>query len=52
MLMNIPNIGEKKAESIIEYRTQNGGFTKVEELKEISGIGESIYAKIKNYFVV
>lgn len=52
MLMNIPNIGEKKAESIIEYRTQKGGFTKVEELKEISGIGESIYDKIKNYFMV
>ncbi|MCI8575623.1 MAG: hypothetical protein HFI09_04050 [Bacilli bacterium] len=52
ILMNIPNIGEKKAESIIEYRTEKGQFSKIEELKEISGIGESIYEKIKDYFTL
>ena len=52
ILMNVPNIGEKKADSIIEYRTQNGLFTKVEELKEISGIGNSVYEKVKDYFTI
>lgn len=47
-LMNLEGIGESKAENIIKYRTEHQGFKGLEELKEISGIGESIYEKIKS----
>lgn len=49
-LETIPNIGSAKAEKIIAYRTEKNGFTSLEELKEISGIGEVLYEKIKGYF--
>ena len=48
-LMTVPGIGEVKANSIIEYRTQNGGFKTLEEVKNVSGIGDSTYEKIKEY---
>lgn len=46
-LMTLPNIGEAKAEDIIAYRTKNGNFTTIEDIMKVSGIGESIFAKIK-----
>ena len=51
-LETIPGIGESKANSIIEYRTQKGKFNSIEELKEIPGIKDGIYEKIKNYFTI
>ena len=51
-LMTIPGIGSSKAEEIINYRESNGGFTDIEQLKEIKGIGEAIFAKIKNYITL
>ena len=47
-LMSLDGIGEAKAKSIIEYRNTNGLFKSLEELKNISGISEKIYEKIKN----
>lgn len=46
-LMSLPGIGEAKANKIIEYRTINGSFINIEELKKVSGISEEIYNKIK-----
>ena len=46
-LMTLSGIGESKAKDIIEYRNTNGPFKKLEDLMEIPGIGESIFAKIK-----
>ena len=40
-------IGEKKAQSIIEYRVKNGQFKNVDDLKKVAGIGDKIIDKNK-----
>lgn len=47
-LMTLPSIGDKRSEDIIAYRESHGGFKSVEELKEVSGIGEKTYEKLKD----
>lgn len=47
-LMTLTGIGENRALAIISYREQHGGFSSVEELKDVDGIGDGIYQKIKN----
>jgi len=47
-LTNLTGIGEKKAQAIIEYRNQNGGFKTIEEITKVSGIGASTFEKIKD----
>ena len=51
-LMTLPGIGEAKAKIIIDYRETCGPFKKKEELKNIKGIGESIYAKLESYITI
>lgn len=48
-LLSINGIGESKAKSIIEYRENVGLFTSKENIMKVSGIGESLYDKIKDY---
>lgn len=50
-LMTLSGIGEKKALSIIEYRNKTP-FTKIDDILNISGIGDSIFAKIKDSITV
>ncbi|MBR1472504.1 MAG: helix-hairpin-helix domain-containing protein, partial [Lachnospiraceae bacterium] len=45
-------IGESKAEAILAYRDERGGFQSVEELKKVSGIGDGIYAKLQEAVTV
>lgn len=47
-LMTLSGIGESKANSIINYRNENGGFKTLEEVKNVKGIGDSIFEKIKD----
>lgn len=47
-LKQLPSIGDKRADDIIAYRESHGGFKKIEELKEVSGIGEKTYDKLKD----
>ena len=47
-LMTLPGIGESKAKNIIEYREKNK-FEKLEDIMNVSGIGESAYSKIKDF---
>ncbi len=46
-LMTLPGIGESKANEIIRYREENG-FEKIEDLLEVSGIGQATFDKIKD----
>jgi competence protein ComEA len=48
----VPGISPAMAQKIIDYRQQQGPFTVVEELKNISGIGEATFTKIKPYVLV
>ena len=48
-LQKLPGIGPSLAESIVEYRKQNGRFASVEDIKKVSGIGENKFNKIKEY---
>ncbi len=51
-LMTLPGIGESKAKLIIEYRNTNRGFKEIKEIKNVKGIGDSIYAKIKDFLTL
>ena len=51
-LDTLPGIGEATAQKIIEYRNKNGKFSNIEEIKEVSGIGDSKFEKIKDYIKV
>ena len=51
-LMSLTGIGESKAENIILYREENGNFKSVDEIKNVKGIGDSIFEKIKDYIMI
>lgn len=50
-LMTLPNVGESKAKSIIEYRKENK-FTTIEDVINVSGIGETLFEKIKAFITI
>lgn len=47
MQKNLKGIGAKKAAAIISYRTEHGDFKKLEDIKEVKGIGDALFEKIK-----
>ena len=49
---SLSGIGSAKAEAIIAYREEHGGFTSIEEIMEVKGIGEKIFEKIKDYLTL
>ena len=51
-LCEIKYVGESRAEKIIAYRTANNGFKSIEEIKNISGIGDKFYEEIKDTICV
>ena len=51
-LMTLTGIGEAKAEAIIQYREEHGGFRSIEELKQIEGIKDGVFNKIKDKITV
>lgn len=51
-LETLTGIGPSMASKIIEYRNKNGRFDKIEDLKNVPGIGESKYESIKDSIIV
>ena len=51
-LITLDGIGETKAKNIISYRKNNGFFSSIEDIKNVEGIGESLYQKIKDHITV
>ena len=51
-LMTLPGIGEAKADAVIAYREENGGFSSPEEIMNISGIKEAVFSQIKDRITV
>jgi len=51
-LENLPRIGPKVAQRIIDFRTKNGNFKKVEEIMKVQGIGEKVFEQIKELITV
>lgn len=39
---SLDGIGQKRAEAIVEYRSQNGPFTSLDQVSDVAGIGEKI----------
>ena len=46
-LVALSGIGPAKAQAILDYRTQHGGFKSVDELKDVKGIGAKRFEKLK-----
>lgn len=51
-LQKINGVGEVKAKSIIEYREKNGGFKSIDEMKNIEGIGDKTFEKMKDKITI
>ncbi|MGL4589356.1 MAG: helix-hairpin-helix domain-containing protein [Mycoplasmatales bacterium] len=51
-LMTLPGIGEGRAKAIIEYREKSGNFQTIDDLKNVSGFGESTFEKLKDAITV
>ena len=48
-LQNLPGVGVSLAEKIFNYRKENGNFKKIEDLKNVNGIGEKKFEALKEY---
>lgn len=51
-LMTLPGIGPSKAKAILAYREEKGLFQKIDELKEVSGIGDSTFDSLKDFISI
>ncbi len=51
-LQTLPNIGPAKADAILKHRQQNGPFRAAEDLKNVTGIGDVTFEKLKDKMTV
>ena len=52
LLTTLPGIGEARADAILRYRDENGGFSNIEEIMQIAGIKEKIFEEIRDLIEV
>jgi competence protein ComEA len=52
VLEELPGVGPVLAQRIIDWRTEHGRFTSVDELAEVSGIGEKMFAQLQDKVTV
>ena len=52
LLMSVPGIGQVRADAIVAYREANGAFRAIEDIMNVTGIKEGLFAKIKDYITV
>jgi competence protein ComEA len=52
LLEALPGIGEVTAGAIVDYRSENGPFRRIEDLLKVNGIGTATFEKIKDYITV
>lgn len=50
-LTKLPGVGESLARRIVEYRNENGKFKTIDDLKNVSGIGDKKFESLKEYIV-
>lgn len=48
----LPGIGAAKAKAIVEYRKAHGDFKTVDDLKNVKGVGDKVFAKLKDQISV
>ena len=48
-LQTVGGIGSTIAKAIVSYRTSNGSFGRIEDIKKVNGIGNATFEKVKNY---
>ena len=51
-LTSLPGIGESKANLIVSYREENGDFSAIEDIKNVTGIGDGIFNQIQAYIKI
>ena len=52
LLEALPGIGEVLAQRIVDYRSENGPFRRIEDLLQVSGVGEATLDNIKDFIAV
>jgi competence protein ComEA len=51
-LTTVPGIGETRARAIVAHRDQHGSFTRIEDLMNVSGIGEGLFSRARDHITV
>ena len=51
-LQLLPGVGPSTAQKIVDYRQQNGKFQRIEDIMNISGIGEKTFENLKDFIEI
>ena len=51
-LQKLPRVGPQIAQRILDYRKENGGFKKIEDILKVRGIGEKVFSQLKDLITV